>query len=431
MGGDAAELDRYRDLAQRLCELAKPMRVLANLRWPVTAREEFLRGRAATLPVVDYEPFDPGPIVDQVREIRRSIYPGSLIDDYFESQTEAIEHTALMLAARGTPAFLTHSAALYGLPSAPLRYDPTTPIELAHRVHEVIGGLDRIGLDVLPMPDRDAASVAAELEARVRTYLGDDAPLVEVVDDLSANALATSTRIKVRRGAMFTDRDAAQLLQHEALIHVLTAVNGRHQIDLPILSVGHPGTTRTQEGLAVFAEFVSGTLELDRFRRLADRIIAIQMVIDGADFIELYRWFSERTPTPEQAFESTRRVFRGSPVTGGAPFTKDAVYLSGFLAVSTFIRAAFQRDRVDCLGLLFAGKLDIYSIPALAELRSIGLCRPATHLPPWVADPRWVLTWLTYSTFASAIDLDVVSDAVGRLLDRSPVVEIATPAVVA
>jgi hypothetical protein len=118
-------------------------------------------------------------------------------------------------------------------------------------------------------------------------------------------------------------------------------------------------------------------------------------------------------------------------VTGGAPFTKDTVYLSGFLAVSTFIRAAFQKDRVDCLGLLFAGKLDIYSIPALAELRSLGLCRPATYLPPWVADPRWVLTWLTYSTFTSAIDLDAVADAVGRLLDRSPRVEIATAAVVA
>jgi hypothetical protein len=56
-------------------------------------------------------------------------------------------------------------------------------------------------------------------------------------------------------------------------------------------------------------------------RRLADRVLAIQMVIDGADFIDLFRWFRDRTPGDEQAFESARRTFRGAPLTGGAPFT--------------------------------------------------------------------------------------------------------------
>lgn len=420
MSVDSGEADRCRDLARRLHDVAKPMRVLSALRWDAAVRDSFLAGGATQLPDVSYPPFDARPIVDEVRSIRRSIYPGAVIDDWFEAQADAIEHTALMLAARGTPAFLTHSAALYGLPSAPLRYDPTTPLELARRVHEVLGDLDRIGLDLLRTPDRDAASVAAELETGVRAHFGDDAPKIEIVDELSANALATSTRIKLRRDAKFTDRDAAQLLNHEGFIHVLTAINGRHQTDLPILAIGHPGTTRTQEGLAVFAEFVTGTLELDRIRRLADRVLAVDMVAEGADFIELYRWFEDRTPTPEQAFESTRRIFRGGPVTGGAPFTKDTVYLSGFLAVSTFMRAAFVRNRVDCLGLLFAGKLDLYAIPALCELRALGLCRPAVHRPPWVNDPRWVLTWLTISTFTQAIDLGTVSSAVGRLLDRAP-----------
>ena len=427
MSVDSGEADRYRDLARRLHDVAKPMRVLSALRWSPEVREDFLARGASRLPDVSYEPFDAAPIIDEIRSIRRSIFPGSLIDDWFESQAASVEQTALMLAARGTPSFLTHSAALYGVPTAPLRYDPITPLELAHRVGEVIGDLGRIGLDLLPTPDRDAASVAAEVEQGVRAHFGADAPKVEVVDELSANALATSTRIKLRNGALFTDRDAAQLLNHEGYIHVLTSINGRHQPDLPILAVGHPGTTRTQEGLAVFAEFITGTLELDRIRRLADRVLAVRMVIEGADFIELYRWFLERTPTPEQAFESTRRVFRGGPVTGGAPFTKDVVYLSGFLAVSTFIRAAFVRDRVDCLGLLFAGKLDIFAIPALCELRALGLCQPARHRPPWVMDPRWVLTWLTVSTFTQAIDLDSVAAAIGRLLDRAPVVPIAVP----
>jgi hypothetical protein len=43
-----------------------------------------------------------------------------------------------------------------------------------------------------------------------------------VVDVLSANALAGATQIRLRRAARFTDRDAAQLLEHEAYIHVAT-----------------------------------------------------------------------------------------------------------------------------------------------------------------------------------------------------------------
>ncbi|MFY9974739.1 MAG: tyrosine/phenylalanine carboxypeptidase domain-containing protein, partial [Chromatiaceae bacterium] len=66
--------------------------------------------------------------------------------------------------------------------------------------------------------------------------------------------------------------------------------------------------------------------ELDRLRRLADRVIAIQMAIDGADFLEVYDFFMERTGDADQAFESARRVFRGGVLTGGAPFTKDVVY---------------------------------------------------------------------------------------------------------
>lgn len=149
-----------------------------------------------------------------------------------------------------------------------------------------------------------------------------------------------------------------------------TALNGKAQPDLPILAIGHPGTTRTQEGLAVFSEFVSGTLELDRLRRLVDRTLAVQMVCEGADFLELYRWFLERSPTPDQAFESTRRIFRGSPLDGGAPFTKDCVYVSGLLGV---------------------------------------------------------LTWLTLSTFLSRIDLDRTSDAVADLLRRTPGVGVEPP----
>jgi hypothetical protein len=153
---------------------------------------------------------------------------------------------------------------------------------------------------------------------------------------------------------------------------------------------------------------------------LADRVVAVQMVCEGADFIELYRWFLERSTTPEQAFESTRRIFRGAPLTGGAPFTKDCGYLSGLLAVTMFVRAAFACNRSDTLGLLFAGKIDLAAIPALADLRRRGLCTRARFLPPWASDPGWVLSYLTLSTFFSRVDLSAVAEGVKQALDASP-----------
>ena len=420
---DAATSDaneRHRAAAHRLHGLAKPMRVLSALGWEGQLRDEFLASGGTKLPAPRYKPFDAKPVVDGVEQVRRLLRPGSLADDWLGREARSIEATAQMLAAAGTPSFFEYSRELYGGPTRPIRFDPTTPLELAEQVHQAVDELTHNRLLAPAERERTGAEVAAELEAGVRLHFGEAAPKVELVDELSANALATATRIKVRRDAKFTRRDAAQLLNHEAFIHVATALNGQAQTDLPILAIGHPGTTRTQEGLAVFSEFVSGTLDLDRLRRLADRVVAVQMVCEGADFIQLYRWFLDRSASPEQAFESTRRIFRGAPLTGGAPFTKDCGYLSGLLAILMFVRAAFACNRSDTLGLLFAGKIDLAAIPALADLRRRGLCKRARFLPPWAAEPGWVLSYLTLSTFLSRVDLSAVAQGVKEALEATP-----------
>lgn len=403
------------------------MRVLSRLSWPAQIREDFLASGGTTLPAPEYEPFDASGTVEAIADARRELQPGSAVDDWLLRECDAIEATAHMLASVGTPAFHELSGSLYGEPSRPLRYDPTTPLDLARRIHDMIHELNRVDL-LRPLPrDRTSDDVAAFLGPAVAEHFGDSAPEIRIVDELSANAVASTSRIKLRRDARFTARDARQLLHHEAHIHVATGLNGRAQTDLPILAIGHPGTTRTQEGLAVYAEYLSGTLELDRLRRLADRIEAVQLVVDGADFVECYRWFLDRTGDEEQSFESTRRIFRGAPLGGGAPFTKDCAYLSGYLSVATFVRAAFVAGRADTIGLLFAGKIDLFAIPALAELRSMGLCQPAKFLPPWVMDPGWVLSHLTLTTFMQGIDLDTVAAALSDLLADTPQVEIRYP----
>ena len=114
-----------------------------------------------------YSPPDPAPALDAVKRARESLRPGFVVDDWLGAEADAVESTALMLAAVGTPAFAEHSAALYGVPTRPLRVDPTTPLELADAVLEVIEELTALHLLADPPRDRTAEDVAAEIDAAV------------------------------------------------------------------------------------------------------------------------------------------------------------------------------------------------------------------------------------------------------------------------
>lgn len=416
------ETARIASIAQILYTACKPLRILRTIAWAPEVKERFLASGGRELPQVSYTPFDPAPSIEAIREARRQIVPVTTIDLWLERQAQSIELGARMLAAVGTPGFFEYGRQVYGEPTAPLRYVPITPLDLAQTVLDTITQLAHIDVHTAPPAYHSAEQVAEDIGRAVREHFGEQAPAIELVDRLSANALATSRAIRIRRGARFTDRDFTQLLHHEAYIHVATSLNGRDQTELPILAAGHPGTTRTQEGLAVFAEVISGSIELDRLRRLADRVQAIQMAIEGADFLQVHAYFMERTDDPDQSFENARRVFRGGVMTGGAPFTKDLVYLLGLLQVNNFIRASFAAGRADCLSLLFCGKLDIFDIPALCELYALGLCRPPRFLPPWISDPRYLLAILTFSLFANRVSLEPIVEVVRKLLDSAPVV---------
>ena len=77
---------------------------------------------------------------------------------------------------------------------------------------------------------------------------------------------------------------------------------------------------------------------------------------------------------------------------------------------------------MDCLQLLFAGKLDLEDLPALAQLAEMGLCKAPRFLPPWVADRRYLVTYLTYSSFLNGVSLVESRAHYARLLSEAPVV---------
>ncbi len=424
-----AERTRIAAAATALHAAVKPVKVLKAVDWAPELKPRFLAAKCAVLPQPEYRPYDPAPCRDALIEARKH-FPGgdpaalAPIDAWLARQAASIEGASAMLAAVGTPAFFSHGRALYGEPMAPLKFHPLTPMDLAKKVHEVTDQLDHLNIAVGPPSWQTAEEVAAHLTPAIAAHFCDAAPEVLIVDVLSANALASAKAIKLKRSAKFTDRDAQQLLQHEAFVHAATALNGRAQTELPILGDGHPGNARTQEGLAVFAELASSTLELDRLSRLADRVFAIQLAVDGADFIEVHRWFVGRGHDAERAFDATRRVFRGGVIAGGAPFTKDVVYLYGLLQVINTFRAVFAAGRADCLQLLFCGKLDLADIPALGELGAAGLLRAPKFVPPWISDPRSLYALLAVSSITSRIDLAPMAAYAEQLLARVPRVEL-------
>ncbi len=413
------EADRIRHVNNLLYRATRPIRILSHVSWSAGVRNRFFEKGARELPVVSYPPFDMSGPLDIISEARRHIKDSS-VDVWLSRQATFIENSARMLSACGTPDYFKFSKKLYGTPLDVLPDQISTSHAMAMSFDEQIQSFTHIDLGAPPPACYLAGTVAEEIEQAVKTMFADDAPEILIVDELSANALAGPKRIRIRRTASFTDKDINQLIHHEAYVHVATSLNGLAQPDLKLLAAGHPGTTKTQEGLAVFAEFITGSMDLDRMRRLADRVLAIQMAIEGADFLDIYGYFLDRTGNKEQAFENARRVFRGGTLSGGAPFTKDIVYLDGLLRVHNFLLAIVSAGRADCLRLLFCGKLDIEDIPILYELSERGLCRAPKYLPPWANDIRFLLCYLTYSSFLNKIDLGHIRAHYDELLDIIP-----------
>ena len=160
-------------------------------------------------------------------------------------------------------------------------------------------------------------------------------------------------------------------------MHSLTALNGREQPNLKSLALNSPRITATQEGLATFAELMSGSIDIDRMKRISLRIVAIDMALHGADFIDVFRFFHDSGQTDADSFTSAMRVFRGAPLTGGAAFTKDTVYLHGLLSVHTFFRWALKNQKLKLCRSLFAGKMALHDVLALRAVFRLGLHRRA------------------------------------------------------
>ena len=370
------------------------MRVLESIRWSPAVERQFFKSHATALPVVEYTPFDASSTLAELRDVRQTIRGRQAPERLLRKSVRLLENTARMLASVGTRRFSGYAQKLYGRPTDPFPATEVTPLQYARKIIRTVR-LARGSMPEPPEPTLPAGEVARRIRRAVNEHFGAKAPKVVLDPSMAARAAAAPKRIRLRKGALFSDLDVHQLLQHEAFVHVATSLNGRAQTRFPLLAANHAGTTRTQEGLAVFAELMSGALDPRRLLRLSHRVEATHRALEGADFIDVYRYFSRVSANEHEAFQSAARIFRGGTLDGGAPFTKDIVYLDGLCRVYVFLRAAVQSGRLDCLNVLFAGKFDLEDVEAVMGLRALGICKPARFVPPWVADPRRLVAYFS------------------------------------
>ncbi len=407
----AKEIDKIEQAAALLLKAEARLPVLSKLRWKRALSEAFFESKETVMPAPDYVPIDPKPSKEHIAAARKLIDGTSPVHDWLRKLARTFELTAAMMSNVGTADFYKYSLELYGGPRTSVGGREEAWLGLANRLDDVLSDFD-IGCQGLTCPPvLSAEDLQKRLVDVLPEYFGDDAPEVRISETLSAKAVAGRDYIKLRADARFSDLDEVQLLQHEGLIHIGTNYNGKAQTRFPVLGEAHPGNARTQEGLAVFAEFISGALDPSRLKRLANRVIAIDMAEDGADFIQIYNFFRERgaSDDPFEAFESARRVVRGGLVAGGAPFTKDSIYLGGLLDVHNYLRTAVRTGDAAFIRLLFVGKIDLGDLEAMKMLRENDLISEPKYLPPWVSDMRHLLSYLAYSTFLNEIKLDRVA----------------------
>lgn len=410
----AATADRpepYAELDKRLLAATRGISLLASVSWPASVELGFIaawKAGNAKLPQITYPSCDHAATRVALDDIIRAADPQHPVGDYIRRSAESWRVATELLEAMGTSAITAHSAKLYGRPDDQVPGATLTNLDAAQHfiaiADEYNSGapLDEVKAEI------PAETLQMELQQKLDAFFGAGVVKVETDPDLIAKAAAGATRIRLRSATNFSDYDRDQLLAHEAFVHTLTALNGRAQPNLASLARSSPRVTATQEGLAVFAELMSGSIDIARMKRISLRILGIDMAIRGADFIEVFRFFMDAGQSETDSFASAQRVFRGAPVTGGAAFTKDAVYLHGLLSVHTFFRWALKNQRMKLCRNLFAGKLTLHDVLALEPYFDNGYIAQPRYLPPWVQHAHGLAGILAFSLFANRIRLDHV-----------------------
>jgi hypothetical protein len=197
---------------------------------------------------------------------------------------------------------------------------------------------------------------------------------VELDPVMAARILVDTPRrlIRVRSDARFHADETDVLVAHEIDVHVCRAWNGARQ-RLRIFELGTPGSSATEEGLALLAETAAGR-PFDEGRHCV--ISAAATLAREASFADVYAFVEGAVPG--LGWSAAVRLKRGLARPGEpGVFARDASYYEGFHLVREWLAAGGDLRR------LFAAKVKVQD--PLDEWVARGWLRLDGRIPPWAA----------------------------------------------
>lgn len=414
----AQELEMIQALSQRIVTAQRKIRILDQVKWDESIKQAFFEKQAKQLPNVDTTYYQKRPLpfkvqekIDEFRMISRDtqnqLGEYSPVTRLIKRQCDEYIRAVQMLEMRGTAAFTELSQELYGSPTDV--FYPGGP-RLAEMGTLMFDFLTQLGVQLESEADIDrytADQAKRVLQKRLNRYFTEHTVKVVVSDDMVADAAAGADVIKLSKKAMFNDRELKYLEVHEGWVHVGTTLNGSLQPYCTFLSKGSPSCSVIQEGLAVLTEVVTFSSYPMRMRKITNRVVAINKALQGADFLDIYRYFLDCGLEPDDSYNQSTRIFRGSTPKGG-PFTKDLSYAKGFVLTYNFICFAISQHRIDAIPLLFTGKLMLDDLPLLIELKNEGILTPPTYLPPQFRDLSALSVWISFAYYLNQFNVDEI-----------------------
>jgi uncharacterized protein (TIGR02421 family) len=328
--------------------------------WAAFRKSHFLK-----IPVFKYRPrpIDPDGLKRQLYAIKIEQIDDPALTHIFHTQRQEISQLLTMIGDRNSPNFLYGSLQVFGGVSDTL-LDEAKNILKGVSIHPS-AFLSR------KLTAKELANRANELIAKYRIQNADFHYVVEIRDDLPG-IMVSGGKLLIGSTVSLHQETVDATLAHEVSTHIVTHFNGSAQAFQQFHS-GMQDYESTQEGLAVLAEYFVGNLQPHRLRTLAARVVAVDALVRGADFIQVFRLLTDEWCfSNEQAFHVSMRVFRG----GG--FTKDAVYLKGLIEVVNYLK---------CDGdfmLLFVGKIGLQHIPFVKEMKWRNLLKEALITPCYI-----------------------------------------------
>lgn len=405
------------ELSERIVAAQKPIRILDTLKWGTDVEKYFFEHRGKKLPLIDQDYylknnpllFEPTKKIEEFHEIEQSIRRklgqysgvGSIMQRMCYEYCRVVE----MLEARGTPKFTEISQELYGSSEDVFHVGAPTLKDMALLVTDTLTNIKDQVKTVADEVHYSSEQAVTILSKRLSHYFDEsDKIRVEISDGIIADAAAGADRLKIHQGMKFSLREIRTFEIHEGWVHLGTTLNGMMQPICTFLSKGPPSSTVTQEGLAIITEIFTFSSYPGRVKRLTNRINAVNMAEEGANFFDVYQYYREQDLDEDDSYQSTVRVFRGSTPNGG-PYTKDLSYSKGFILIYNFMRLAVQKGLVKRIPLLFVGKTTLEDLHVLSDLLEEGIITPPKYVPPQFVDIAALSAWMVYSLFLNRLDL--------------------------